>query len=122
MLAALADHCFVGWRGAWFNARVCLRGLCSFEWEDYGGWLYPFVIENSVKYIGLTRLRSRMSNYSHIRQSQTERLRRLIHTELIAGRIVHVFGLKEADSATLLREESRLISLHRPPWNRTLTH
>ena len=93
-------------------------GPPSFNWQDHGGWLYAFVVEGEVKYIGLTNrvLRSRMSDYAHINNSQTDRLRRLIVHELTDGRIVDVFGWKHMD--ILKAEEVRLRAAYRPPWNR----
>jgi hypothetical protein len=42
--------------------RIALRAL---DWREHGGWLYAFVVDGEVKYIGLTNrvLRSRMDNY-----------------------------------------------------------
>ena len=96
-------------------------GPRSFDWTDHGGWLYAFVVEGDVRYIGLTSrvLRSRMSDYSHIQNSQTDRLRELIRGELISGRAVQVFGWRQRDQAILESEEARLRAVHRPPWNRT---
>ena len=95
-------------------------GPRSFDWKDHSGWLYAFVVDGEVKYIGLTDrvLRSRMSDYSHIKNTQTIRLRELIVDELRAGRIVQVFGLREPNTVKLVAEESRLRAAHRPPWNR----
>lgn len=92
----------------------------SFDWKDHGGWLYAFVVGGEVKYIGLTDrvLRSRMSDYTHMKHSQTTRLRGLIITELTAGRSVQVFGWRQSDKATLVAEEGRLRGTYRPPWNR----
>ena len=52
-------------------------GPRTFDWQDHGGWLYAFVVNDEIKYIGLTDrvLRSRMSDYSHIKNSQTTGLR-----------------------------------------------
>jgi hypothetical protein len=46
-------------------------GPLSFDWKDHGGWLYAFVVDGEVKYIGLTGrvLRGRMDDYSHIPNS-----------------------------------------------------
>jgi len=94
-------------------------GPASFKWQDHGGWLYAFVVDGEVKYIGLTDrvLRSRMSDYSHIKNSQTDRLRGLIVHELTAGRIVDVFGWKQRDVDILRVEEARLRATYHPPWN-----
>ena len=95
-------------------------GPRSFDWKDHGGWLYAFVVDGEVKYIGLTDrvLRSRMSDYSHINNSQTKRLRGNIVTELMAGRAVRVFGWKQPDKNALIVEEDHLRAKYRPPWNR----
>lgn len=92
----------------------------SFDWKDHSGWLYAFVVDGQVKYIGLTDrvLRSRMSDYSHITNSQTTKLRERITAELLAGRQVHVYGWKQRDKAILEKEELRFRAEHRPPWNR----
>src|SRR5579859_5349630 len=52
------------------GAKIRPRTL---DWKDHGGWLYAFVVDGEVKYIGLTSrvLRSRMDDYSHIPNSQT---------------------------------------------------
>ena len=96
-------------------------GPRSFRWPDHSGWLYAFVVEREVKYIGLTTrvLRSRISDYSHVTESQSTRLRGLIQSELRAGRNVGIFGLTEPAPTRLVAEELRLRALYRPPWNRT---
>ena len=95
-------------------------GPRSFVWKDHGGWLYAFVVDGEVKYIGFTNrvLRSRMMDYAHIKNSQTTRLRELIVAELMAGRTVKVIGWKEFNKETLVAEEKRLRALCGPPWNR----
>jgi hypothetical protein len=95
-------------------------GPLGLDWEDHGGWLYAFVVDGEVKYIGLTDrvLRSRMGDYSHIKNTQTTGLREKIMTELSVGRRVHVFGWRQPDKSILIAEELRLRAEHRPPWNR----
>lgn len=95
-------------------------GPASFGWQDHGGWLYAFVVEGEVRYIGLTDrvLRSRMSDYSHINNSQTTRLRESITAELKAGRSVQVYGWKEGSKDVLIAKESKLRAKYLPPWNR----
>jgi hypothetical protein len=97
--------------------KIVLR---SIAWKDHGGWLYAFVVDEDVKYVGLTNrvLRSRMSDYAHLGNSQTARLRRLIAAELAAGRVVAIYGRKEAEKERLVAEEDRLRLTYRPPWNR----
>lgn len=92
-------------------------GPPSFSWEDRSGWLYAFVVDSEVKYIGRTSrvLRSRMGDYSHIKSSQTARLRVLITGELNAGRTVEVYGWKQRDSDIRMVEEGRLVSTYCPP-------
>jgi len=99
------------------GARI---GPKSFDWKDQSGWLYAFVIEGDVKYIGLTTrvLRSRMSDYSHIRNSQTDEKRALVLNALSNGKRVLVYGLKHRDEGTLAAAEARLRAQHRPSWNR----
>jgi len=95
-------------------------GPASFSWQDHGGWLYAFVVDSEVKYIGLTDriLRSRLSDYSHIKNTQTDRLRELIFGELKAGRAVQIYGRKEANKNHLVAEEFRFRVAYRPFWNR----
>jgi hypothetical protein len=95
-------------------------GPMTFGWQDHGGWLYAFIVDEEVKYIGLTDrvLRSRMSDYSHIRNTQTHRIREQIIAQLSAGRRVQVYGWRHRDKAVLVAEELRLRAEHRPPWNR----
>ena len=97
-------------------------GLASFGWQDHGGWLYAFVVEGKVSYIGFTDrvLRSRMSDYAHINNSQTTRIRQLITAELKAGRSVQVYGWKEGNKDVLIAEETKLRARYRLflPWNR----
>jgi hypothetical protein len=71
-------------------------GPISFKCQDHGGWLYAFAVEGEVKYIGLTNrvLRSRMSDYVHINNSQTDRPRRLIVNMLAAGQVVSCVRLE----------------------------
>lgn len=95
-------------------------GPASFDWQDHGGWLYVFVVGGEARYIGLTNrvLRSRLSDYAHIRNSQTTRLRDAIVGELRAGRSVTIYGRKESKKEILEAEEARLRGLLRLPWNR----
>lgn len=95
-------------------------GPRTFDWKDHGGWLYAFVVDGEVKYIGFTSrvLRSRMGDYSHIQNSQTTRLRKIIIAELAAGRSVEVFGKREFSNDVLVAEEARVRTIYWPPWNR----
>lgn len=95
-------------------------GPTSFKWQDHGGWLYAFIVEGTVRYIGLTErvLRSRMGDYSHTNNSQNNRIRQLIMSELFAGRPVEIWGWKEGNIAALRKEERRLLDTYCPSWNR----
>jgi hypothetical protein len=95
-------------------------GPATFDWKDHGGWLYAFVVQGEVKYIGLTDrvLRSRLSDYAHNSNFQTTRLRGAILAELQRGRSVLVYGLKISRKEILAAEEGRLRAAYRPPWNR----
>jgi excinuclease UvrABC nuclease subunit len=95
-------------------------GPRTFDWKDDSGWLYAFVIKDQVQYIGLTTrvLRSRMSDYSHITNSQTVRIRELIFAALSGGESVLVYGLKQRNETELKAHETRLLNQFRPPWNR----
>jgi len=91
-------------------------------WTDHGGWLYAFVVDNEVKYIGLTDgvLRTRLDHYRYSRESQNARLRDHIIAELSASRRVQVFGWRQRDKSILVSTEIELIAKHRPAWNRML--
>ena len=95
-------------------------GPRSFAWDDHDGWLYAFVIADDVKYIGLTSrvLRCRLSDYAHIKNSQTDRLRGLISEVLSKGYRVEIYGWRQREDDLLIAEEERLRALYRPPWNR----
>ncbi len=92
----------------------------TLDWEDHSGWLYAFVVQGEVKYIGLAGrvLRSRLDDYTYIKNSQTTRLREAIFAELKAGRSVQIYGWKEFKKDALIAEEVRLRATYRPPWNR----
>ena len=92
----------------------------STAWDNHGGWLYAFVVDGEVKYVGLANrvLRSRLDEYTHMKNSQTVRLRGLIAVELAAGRPVQIYGWKQSNKAMLFAEEERLRGKYRPPWNR----
>ena len=95
--------------------------LASLDWDEHAGWLYAFVIESEVKYVGLTRrvLRSRMDNYRDLTEEQCVRLRGLITTECKSGTTVRIFGRRmSGDHAELEREEAKLREIPRPVWNR----
>jgi hypothetical protein len=74
----------------------------SFKWEDHGGWLYAFVVEGEVKYTCLTNrvLRGRLGDYSHRRNSQTDRLRGLIMNELAALAAASTYWVRSSGIST----------------------
>jgi hypothetical protein len=91
-------------------------GLSNLRWEDHSEWLYSFVVDRDVKYIGMTErvLRSRMDDYRDLKNTQTTRLREHITAELAAARTVQIFGRKERDPKA---EEAILRAKYRPVWN-----
>ena len=99
------------------NERIKPRSLA---YKEHGGWVYAFAVEGLVKYVGLTNrvLRSRLSDYSYITESQPKRLRSLIRSELESGNAVLIYGKRERDESALLREEARLRVKYELEWNR----
>lgn len=91
------------------------------KWPDRSGWLYAFVADDSIKYIGKTivLLRARMANYAYSDGDTNVRLRRLIGDIVRQGQDVFIYGRMEEDPSLLRTEEGRLIADFRPPWNRT---
>lgn len=95
--------------------------MASLEWAESSGWLYAFVVDESlVKYVGLTNrvLRSRMDNYRDGKVDQNRRLRELIAKTLSEGRWVAIYGRREPEPRRLVEEEIRLRDAWRPEWNR----
>lgn len=90
------------------------------KWKDASGWLYAFVVNTDVRYIGMTEriLVSRIDDYSYIKSSQTVHKRQLVMSELVAGNRVWIYGLQVPDAEVLKIEELRLRKLFNPPWNR----
>jgi hypothetical protein len=102
----------------------------SLYWDECGGWLYAFVIDGAVKYIGLTTgvLRTRLDQYragkeAYGQQTQCGRIKAMICEQLLDGKAVEIYGLRKPFSRkeTLAAEEGRLIAAYRSPslWNRT---
>ena len=93
--------------------------LAHLNWEERAGWLYAFVVDETVMYIGLTTgvLRSRMDNYRHFKQDQPARLREHIEVELANGKDVLLYGRQVPAGESLVVEEARLIRELDPPWN-----
>lgn len=98
----------------------------SIGWDNVSGWIYAFVVEEQVKYIGLTAgvLRTRLDNYSYITDSysggkgQTDRLRGLILDVIKPGGEVTIYGLRHpGDDGIRTKRESELIRHFNPPWN-----
>jgi hypothetical protein len=94
--------------------------LQNLQWQDHAGWLYAFVVNDQVKYVGLTTriLRSRMDDYSYIREEQCAHKRTLILAEINAGNRVQVFGRRFADEQELIAAESSLRQTFDLEWNR----
>ena len=90
----------------------------SLNWEDVSGWIYAFVAEGSVRYIGITTsvLRSRLDGYSY---QINDRVGGLIRESLQAGCLVSIYGLKCPAQATqaLGQQEKVLIRELTPDWN-----
>ena len=88
------------------------------SWDTTAGWIYAFVVDTQVCYIGITTgvLRSRLDSYSY---QINDRVGACIKAELQSGRIVEIYGMprKLVPQADLEREESQLISVHSPIWN-----
>ncbi|MCW6037447.1 GIY-YIG nuclease family protein [Spirulina subsalsa FACHB-351] len=90
--------------------------------------VYAFVVEDRIRYIGLTQtgLRTRMGHYrrGHVRQRTSARVKGLIAKSLAEGKAVQVLiaipeplewnGLPVSTAAGL---ESGLIRMIRPEWN-----
>lgn len=119
-MSKLADLIRLGFEPitTWVLAEGRIK-LDSLKWQDHGGWLYAFIVDDEVQYIGLTNrvLRSRMDDYRHLKLSQTSRVRALILQELEAGGSVAIYGCKHADAGVMAAEELRLRNFHKPIWN-----
>lgn len=94
--------------------------LASLNWRESSGWLYAFVVDDSVKYVGLTSrvLRSRMDDYRDNTEEQTTRLRELIRAELLSDRRIEVYGRHSPETDRRESDEARLRADLNPPWNR----
>ncbi len=100
----------------WIRDGAKIR-LADLSWQEHGGWIYAFTVDEEVKYIGMTDrvLRSRMDNYRDAKHEQTSRLRELILAELSTGRRVQIYGRRQRSPRV---EETSLIAHYRPSWNR----
>jgi len=90
----------------------------SLDWDDASGWIYAFVAEGCVRYVGIasTVLRSRLDGYSY---QINDRVRALIRKSLEGGRSVSIYGLErpEATREELEEQESAFIRNLNPDWN-----
>lgn len=82
--------------------------------------VYAFVVDQEVKYIGLTSriMSSRLDDYRDQKHEQTTRIRELIKGEINARKTVAVYVIHVPDLDRLEIEEDRLIEAFCPPWNR----
>jgi len=88
------------------------------EWDDVSGWIYAFVAEDEVKYVGIatTILRSRFDGYSYqINDTVGSKILALLRS----GVEVQIWGTRRsmASKEQLQPEESRLIAELSPQWN-----
>ena len=90
----------------------------SWEWDNCAGWIYAFVVERRVRYIGIatTVLRSRLAGYAY---QINDRVGAAIASVIESGTEVEIFGTKRphASKSELEAEESDLISLLATDWN-----
>lgn len=90
----------------------------SLKWKDSAGWIYAFVAEGRVRYVGITTmvLRSRLDAYSH---HIGDKVREYIRTCLLQGHEVEIFGTRRPaiEKAALESEESKLMKDFRTDWN-----
>lgn len=89
----------------------------STDW-DQAGWIYAFVVDEGVRYIGITTmvLRSRLDGYSY---QLNDRVGALIGEQFELERDVLIYGLQRrgVSKSELEREESDLIERFNPDWN-----
>ncbi len=97
------------------NGRVKPHTL---DWDNCSGWIYAFVADRRVRYIGIatTVLRSRLDGYSY---QTNDRVGACIKELLESGAEVEIFGTKRAreSKSELEAEESELIKLFGTDWN-----
>ena len=90
----------------------------SVAWDDCAGWIYAFVTDRRVRYVGIatTVLRSRLDGYSY---QTNDRVGTLIGALLGNGVKVEIFGTKRTgvSKSELEKEESRLIEALATDWN-----
>ncbi len=98
-----------------YKDRIKLKSL---TWKDNAGWIYAFVVEGRVRYVGITTmiLRSRLDGYrNHI----GDKVREYIKASLLSGHEVEIFGVRRSniESIDLAKEESWLINEFKTDWN-----
>ena len=97
------------------NERIKLESLA---WDEVAGWVYAFVANQRVRYIGITQnvLRSRMDSY---RDLKDDRVRSLIRRYLESGELVEIYGIRRqgVHPIDLELEESALIAKYETDWN-----
>lgn len=103
--------------------------VAHLDWVDCAGWLYAFVSDGTVKYVGLTGgvLRTRLDQYrdgadAYGHETQCGRIKARILHELQGGHSVLIYGLRKrgCDTATLRPAEREALNAVRGPglWNR----
>ncbi len=90
----------------------------SLEWDNCAGWIYAYVAEGNLRYIGITTsvLRSRLDGYSY---QNNDRVGCEIMALLKRDVDVEIYGIKRPDmeKSELEGEESELIRKFDPEWN-----
>lgn len=90
----------------------------TIDWDNCAGWIYAFVTDIRVRYIGIasTVLRSRLDGYSY---QLNDHVGINIKAMLEKNTEVKIFGIKrsEARKSELEEEESMLIRRFGPDWN-----
>jgi hypothetical protein len=90
----------------------------TLDWDDCSGWIYAFVSDRRVRYIGITTtvLRSRLDGYSY---QTNDRVCAYIKELLESGAEVEIYGTKRTDESKseLEAEESKLIKIFSTDWN-----
>lgn len=105
------------------QAQIVLTGtrfnVVERNWLSRPGWLYAFVSDGEVRYVGRTinPLGARLDSYRH-GGDQCARIRACILADLSAGREMWLYGRQIDDTDAIEQEEGRLRREFRPPWNR----
>lgn len=96
----------------------------SLKWDECSSWLYAFVADQRVRYIGLTTnvLRTRLDGYSYQKGDLSKELNRvgaLIRQTLENNTPVTIYGARRVDKTPdeLDTEETALIQLLDTDWN-----